>query len=507
MFLRSTALCIAIILSSSFSAYANEKEGKEKERKDPVKEAKSFESEHTGMFNGVKVQYKAIACETYLKNDKDEATASIFSTSYIRTNDKEESNRPVFFIFNGGPGSSSVWLHMGVYGPKRVAVSSDADDDGSAPFSIVENEFSILDIVDLVFIDPVGTGYSRAVGEGEGKDFWGVDKDAKSLGEFIRLWLVKHNRWNAPKYLSGESYGTTRAAALLDELQGSWTDIAINGVVMVSSILDFQTSRYSPGNDSPYLSYFPSMAAVGWYHGKVERKERSLSDFLDEVREFTLNDYASALLQGDRLSSERFEQIATRLSLYCGISKQYFIDANLRVSNFRFMKELLRYEGFTVGRLDARYKGRDYDNAGDSIDGDPSAYGIDSAYTAGINHYFINDLKVSIQRRYEILSGSTFSHWTSPGKGGYSGGYVNVAPHVGKALRENRHLKIMVASGYYDLATPFFASENTYHSNGIDSKRVTFTYYEAGHMMYIHQPSLIQFVQDVRDFIGCDRAI
>lgn len=462
----------------------------------------SFTSEHSGTFNGVKLRYTATAGETYLKNAKGEATAAIFSTSYIRSDVKNNAERPVFFIFNGGPGSSSVWLHMGVYGPKRVAIPSNAKDDGAAPYRLIDNPLSIIDTADMVFIDPVGTGYSRAIGKGNGKDFWGVEKDAKSIAEFIRLWLVKNNRWNSPKYLSGESYGTTRAAALLNELQGGWTDIAINGVVMISSILDFQTARYQPGNDTPYISYLPTMAAAGWYHGKVDKKGRTLEAFLDEVRDFTLGDYASALIQGNRLNQTDFDTIAGRLSEYTGVSKQYFINANLRVSNMRFMKELLRNEGFSIGRLDARYKGVDYDGIGERFDNDPSGYGIDAAYTAALNHYMINDLGVKIERRYEILSGTPGRHWTARGNGSYSGSYVNVAPHVGKALRENKNLKIMVANGYYDFATPFFASENTYNANGINTGRVDFTYYPAGHMMYVHEPSLDQLVKDIRGFIA-----
>ena len=462
----------------------------------------TFETDHRGTFGGKTVRYKAIAGETHLKNNKGEATAAIFSTTYLRTDIDDNSTRPVFFIFNGGPGSSSVWLHMGVYGPKRAAIPSDAQDDGAAPFRLIDNPQSILDIADMVFIDPVGTGYSKTIGAGDGKDFWGVEKDAKSVAEFIRLWLNKYNRWNSPKYLSGESYGTTRAAALLRELQSGWTDIAVNGVVMISSILDFQTARYHPGNDSPYLSYLPTMAATAWYHGKVEKRGRTLTSFLEEVRGFTLGAYASALLQGNRLSEEAFDQIASQLAAYTGVSKQYAINANLRFSNLQFMKELLRNEGYSVGRLDARYKGRDYKAIGDRFDADPSAYGIDAGYTAALNHYLRNDLKVMIERKYEILARDPGRNWQGERSGSYSGSYVNVAPHVGRALRENSDLKIMVANGYYDMATPFFASENTYNANGIDTSRVTFTYYEAGHMMYVHEPSLEKLVTDIRAFIG-----
>lgn len=473
----------------------------DKKKSAPVEEPKIYETDHTGTFGGDRVRYKAIAGETHLKNDKGEATAAIFSITYLRTDVQNTTERPVFFVFNGGPGSASVWLHMGVYGPKRVAVPSEAEDDGAAPFRLIDNPLSLLDMVDMVFIDPVGTGYSRAIGEGEGKDFWGIEKDAKSIAEFIRLWLVKHKRWNSPKYLSGESYGTTRAAALLNELQGGWTDIAVNGVVFVSSILDFQTARYQPGNDTPYISYLPTMAATAWYHGKVDKAGRTLEGFMDEVRAFTLGDYASALIQGNRLDEATFNAIAAQVAAYTGLTTQYVKNANLRVNNMRFMKELMRNEGKTVGRLDSRYIGRDYDGTRERFDGDPSGYGIDAAYTAGINHYLQTELGVDIERRYEVLSGTPGRHWAEKRTRGYSEGYPNVAPHVGRAMRENRDFRAMVTSGYYDLATPFFASENTFNANGIDTSRVVFTYYEAGHMMYVHEPSLDQFVKDVRAFL------
>jgi carboxypeptidase C (cathepsin A) len=475
--------------------------GDKKKEKSPVEAPKVYETEHSGTFVGTKVRYKAIAGETHLKNEDGDPTASIFSVTYLRTDVKDAASRPVFFVFNGGPGSASLWLHLGVYGPKRVAVPSDAQDDGAAPFNLVDNPMSLLDMVDMVFIDPVGTGYSRAIGEGEGKDFWGIENDAKSIAEFIRLWLVKHKRWNSPKYLSGESYGTTRAAALLKELQGGWADIAINGVVFVSSILDFQTARFQPGNDTPYISYLPTMAATAWYHGKVDKAGRTIESFLDEVRAFTLGDYASALIQGNRLSDDAFNQVAAQVAAYTGLSEQYVKNANLRVNNMRFMKELRRNEGLSVGRLDSRYVGVDYDGTRERFDNDPSGYGIDAAYTAGIYHYLQNDLGVDIERRYEVLSGTPGRHWSEPRKRGYSEGYPNVAPHVGEAMRENRDFRAMVASGYFDLATPFFASENTFNANGIDTDRITFTYYESGHMMYVHEPSLEKLVKDVRAFL------
>ena len=467
----------------------------------PVEPTKRFESDHTGTFGGERVRYKAIAGETHLKNDKGQATAAIWSVTYLRDGVDDTTNRPVLFIFNGGPGSSSVWLHLGVYGPKRLVLPSDAQDDGAAPYRLEDNPLSLLDMADMVFIDPVGTGYSRVIGEGKAEDFLGVREDARSLAEFIRLWLLEHKRWMSPKYLSGESYGTTRTAALLDALSGGWSDIAINGAMMISSILDFQTARYAPSNDTPYISYLPTMAATAWYHNKVDKTGYSLESFLEEVRNFTLGDYASALLMGNRLTDEEFEDIVTRMARYTGLKPQYIRNANLRVSNFRFMKELRRDEGLSVGRLDSRFVGRDYVAVGDRFDNDPSGYGIDAGYTAGIYHYLQTDLGVDIERRYEVLSGRTFQQWKGVPTSGYTGGYVNVAPHVGTAMRENKDFRVLVANGYYDFATPFFASENTYNANGIDTNRVTFTYYEAGHMMYVHQPSIETLVKDLRTFI------
>ncbi|WCL53236.1 peptidase S10 [Gimibacter soli] len=490
-----TGLLVAALVMSG-SAIADDK--KETAAK-PVGEPKVFETTHKGTFGGTAVSYKAVAGETYLKDENGEPTAAIFSTSYIRTDVKDSVSRPVFFVFNGGPGSASVWLHMGIYGPKRIIVPSDAKDDGAAPFTLVDNPDSILDQVDMVFIDPVGTGWSRAIGKGKSEDFWGVKEDAKSVAEFIRIWLQKNNRWNSPKYLSGESYGTTRAAALLNELQGSYTDIAINGVALISSILDFSWNSYDPGQTRAYIGYLPTMAATAWYHGLVSHEGRTLEGYVEEVRQFALGDYATALLQGNRLPKAKFNEIAEKVAAYTGLKLQYVKNANLRVHYYKYLKELRRDEGLTVGRLDGRYLGRDYEGTGEHIDNDPSFYGIDSAYNAGTMHYFQNDLKVDIERRFSVIGG--VRNWKGLEYGGYDGGFVNVAQHVGQAQRENSDIKILVANGYYDFATPFFATENTFNDNGIDTAKVTFTYYESGHMMYAHEPSFQQLVKDVRDFI------
>lgn len=496
--MRILATFLAVFIGLASPSYADDDK---KKNAGPVPEPKVFFTNHRGRFNGEDVRYTATAGETYLKDENGKPTASIFSVTYTRDGVSDPTTRPVIFIFNGGPGSASLWLHMGVFGPKRVVLPSDATDDGAAPFRLEANPLSLIDVADMVMIDPVGTGYSKALGGTSGKKFWGIKKDAKSLAEFIRIWVTQNKRWNSPKYLSGESYGTTRAAALLENLEAGWTDISLNGIMFISSILDFSGAVFTPGNEIPYISYLPTYAATAWYHGKVDKQGRTLEGFLDEVREFSLNDYARALLQGDRLDPATRADIRTRLSAYSGLSEAYLDRTNLRIQAFRFMKELLRDEGKTVGRLDGRYTGVDYDTAGETPEADPSAYGIDGGYTAGVLDYMSRELNVDIERRYETLSGRVGGSWTWDIPNGWPQ-FVNVAPNVGKAQRQNSGFKVLLASGYYDMATPFFASENTFHNNGIDSSRVTFTYYEAGHMMYVHEPSLEKLVDDMRAFLA-----
>ncbi|WP_133405851.1 S10 family peptidase [Parashewanella tropica] len=447
------------------------------------------------------VRYKAIAGGTLLKNDKGEATANIFSTTYLRTNSDSDKPRPVTFVFNGGPGSASIWLHLGIYGPKRVVVPSNAKDDGAAPYQLVDNQYSLLDVTDLVFIDPVGTGVSHAVGKSKDKDFWGVKQDAKSIAQFIRQWLTEHNRWNSPKYLSGESYGTVRAAAVTNELQGGWTDVSLNGVMLISSILDLTHARYQPGNNQPYIGFLPTMAATAYYHGKVSEADKNLGleGFVEASRHFALNDYALALLQGSRLSDNKRKQTIKKLARFTGLKPSYLDAVNLRVSAHRFQKELLRDQYKTVGRLDSRYIGKDYDSGGERIDADPSGYGIDGAYTAAINHYLTNDLNVKLDRQFQVLSGKVFGGWDWRMSGNRLH-FVNVAPYLSKAQRENSDFKLFVANGYFDMATPFFATENTIADNGFDASRVDMKYYPAGHMMYVEENSLKQLSDDLRSF-------
>jgi carboxypeptidase C (cathepsin A) len=456
---------------------------------------------HSGVFNGQRINYRAIAGETYLKDKDGKPLAAITSYTYLKEG-PVDPNRPVTFLWNGGPGSGSVWLHMGAFGPKRVVVPSDAKDDGAPPFPIVDNPESLLDVTDLVFIDPVGTGFSRALGDTNPADYWGVTKDAKSMADFIRLWLNEHKRWNAPKYIGGESYGTTRAAAVINELEGSYTDVSVNGIILISAILDFSQAAETQGNELGYVTNLPSMAAAAWYHDKVPNKPATVAEFVEEARAFAIGPYASALLKGNSLTASERQAILPQLARFTGISQTYLSNANLRLSLSRFYKELLRDQGLTVGRLDGRYTGVDYDNAGDRPDNDPSFYGIDGAYTTAINWWSREHLGYSPDEVYSSIGSTGNWDWNIGGPRGGSG-YLNVAPYIGKALRENSGLRVWVGQGYYDFATPFFGAEYSLNRPGFPTDgRIEWHYYESGHMMYVREHDLQKLSRDLRGFIG-----
>jgi carboxypeptidase C (cathepsin A) len=452
-----------------------------------------------GQFNGEHVAYDAVAAEMFIKNDDGKNTASMFSVSYIK-HATDPARRPVTFVFNGGPGSASLWLHLGVFGPKTIALPRDGAPPAAAPYDIEDNKQSILDVTDLVFIDPVGTGYSHAMGDSKDEDFWGMEADAKSIGTFIRRWLTENQRWNSPKYLAGESYGTTRAAQLASTLQTGGDGIYLNGVVLISSVLDFHTSFFNAGNDLPYITYLPTYAAAAWYHDKIEPKPADLDAFLREVRSFAQNEYASALMQGSALSGDARADIVKRLSHYTGLSEDYISQANLRVAPGRFRKQLLRDRGLVLGRYDARIVGKDFDNAGEKPDADPAFYTIDGAFTAAINDYLTRVLKVNIDSRYRVLDSDPSNHWKWQDHPG-PGSYVNVADGLGEAMRQNADLRVFAANGLYDLATPFFATEVTLAHNAIPADRVSLSYFAAGHMMYTHGPSRDGLARAVRAFI------
>ncbi|KPF67875.1 peptidase S10 [alpha proteobacterium AAP81b] len=492
---RSLALGFALLAAAPLAAQEAPPPAAKAEKPDDIPPPNRSVTKHIGTFGGVRVAYTATTGETYLKDKDGKPTAAIFATSYVK--DGAEPNRPVTFLYNGGPGSGSLWLHMGAFGPKRVRIP-DAKDDGAPPYPIIDNVDSLLDVTDIVFIDPVGTGFSRALGKTEPKAFWGVTADARSISDFIRLWLSENNRWNAPKFIGGESYGTTRSAALINELEGTYNDVAVNGVLLISTILDFGAEAETEGNEMQFVVTLPSMAAVAWYHKVVPQTDQAA--FLQAARDFARGPYITALLKGNDLPAEERAAVRKQLAGFTGLSEAYLERANLRVSPQRFYKELLRDRGQTVGRLDSRYLGLDYDNAGEGPDNDPSFYGIDASYTAAMNSYVRSDLGYKSERQYVTIGGVRDWDWKlGGGRDGTT--YVNVAPYLSRALRENSGMKIFVGQGYYDFATPFFGAEQSLTRPGFPAGRVEFHYYQAGHMMYVRGEDLAKLSADIRGFI------
>lgn len=487
-------LLLALLLAAATPATAQDTEKPDKSEA-PIPAPNRSVTRHSGTFGGKTIAYTATVGETYLKDKDGKPTASIFSTSYVK--DGKDPRRPVTFLYNGGPGSGSVWLHMGAFGPKRVTIP-DAKDDGAPPYPIIDNPESLLDVTDIVFIDPVGTGFSHALGKTEPKTFWGVTADAKSISEFIRLWLNDNGRWNAPKFIGGESYGTTRSAALINQLEGQYNDVAVNGVILISTILDFGAEADTEGNEMQYVVTLPSMAAVAAYHKHLPVQPTALEPFLDDARAFASGPYITALLKGNRLPPAERTAIRKQLAGFTGLSEDFLERANLRVSPDRFYKELLRDRGTSVGRLDSRYLGIDYDNAGEAPDNDPSFYGIDASYTAAINSWARDGLGYKTDRQYVTIGSVGDWDWKL---GNGRDTYMNVAPYLSKALRENSGMKIFVGQGYYDFATPFFGAEQSLTRPGFPAGRVEFHYYDAGHMMYVREADLAKLSRDIRSFI------
>ena len=452
-----------------------------------------------GTFGGQRMSYRATVGETVLTSDDGKSEAVIVSTSYVRS--PRDTSRPVFFIYNGGPGSGSVWLQMGAWGPKRVAIPSDARDDGAPPYPLVDNPESLLDVADLVFIDPPGTGFSYLTPGTDPKNYYGLREDARAVAEVIRRWINDNGRWNSPKYLGGESYGTTRTAMVVDELEGgTFNDVGLNGLILVSTILDFAAREPTPGNEMAYVVTLPNMAAAAWFHGKAEAP--SVEAIAEEARRFAIGPFASALLKGQDLPDAERAAVRAELSRLTGLSETYLDQANLRVTSQRFYKELLRERGLTIGRLDARYTGTDYDNAGEYPDNDPSFYGIDAGYTAAVNAWLREGLGFETTREYQSIGREPGQHWNwSLSSGPGRSAYLNVAPLIGKAMRQNAGLRLFNAQGYYDFATPFFGAEYSLNRIGIPQDRVELHYYGSGHMMYVRDEDRAKLSRDLCAFI------
>lgn len=453
---------------------------------------------HSARIGGAMLRYTATVSTTVLTDDDGEPRAEIFSTAYTLDGVDDPAERPITFVFNGGPGSSSVWLHMGALGPRRVLMS----EEGEAlppPGSIQDNPNSWLDLTDLVFIDPVGTGFSRPTGEAEQSDFSGVREDAQSVAEFIRLYLTRNNRWLSPKFLAGESYGTTRAAALTGVLLDEH-NIAVNGVFLISAIMDFSTARFTPGNNLPYPLFLPTYTATAWFHKQLpdDLQRRDLDDLLEEVREWALTDYLPMLTKGSRVTPAEKQRFAERLARYTGLSPEYCLENHLRVPIGRFVKELRRDERRTVGRLDSRYTGVDRDAAGENYDRDPSFSAILGPYTAALQAYFRSELGVKRDERYHILNWN-IGPWEWNLEGG-SNSFVNVAETLRDSMTRNPHMLVHITAGYYDLATPFFAAEYTVDQMLLPPElraNVVFDYYRSGHMMYVRDEDAAKLRADV----------
>jgi carboxypeptidase C (cathepsin A) len=485
-----------------------EEKAAEKEKKPPEGPAPKEESsvtEHTIKLGGQTVPYKATAQTIQLKDEKGEPTALVYSTAYTRSDVKDPGSRPLAFVYNGGPGSSSVWLHMGSFGPRRV-VTVNAALTPPAPYKVEDNVYSLLDKCDLVFVDPVGTGFSHAVGKAQNKDFWGVDPDVKSLAQFVELYITRNNRWNSPKFLIGESYGTFRSAALGNFLQ-EHHNIYLNGIVLISSVLDLGTISFYPGTDNAYIYYLPSYAATAWYHKMLKDRPENLTAFLEEARKFTQGEFASALMKGDRLADGEKAEIAKKMARYTGLGEDYLVKANLRVNLFHFMKELQRSRGLTTGRLDARFSGPTYDLLGEFAEYDPQETAISGAFVAAFNSYVREDLKFGADKSYQVAANFSGQNWDWKHQGADQFGFPgspNVEGDLVGAMIANPHLMVEVENGIYDLATPFFATEQTMDHLGLAAnlrKNIKLQYYEAGHMMYVRDEDLAKLKANVASFI------
>jgi carboxypeptidase C (cathepsin A) len=450
------------------------------------------------MLNGQKIPYTATAGTLILKKEDGKPWASMFYVAYTRDDTPDPSKRPLTFSFNGGPGSSSVWLHLGALGPKRVAMGPNGEQP-KPPYHLVDNPDTALEFTDLVFIDPVSTGFSREAPGENSSQFHGFEGDLKSVAEFIRLYSVQAERWASPKFLAGESYGTTRAAALSQYLIRTH-GIYLNGIVLISSVLNFGTISFAPGNDLPYELYLPTYTATAWYHKKLPADlQGSLEKAIGESRRYAGGEYTAAMMKGDKLTAAERADITKQLARLTGLSPAFVTESNLRVPPWRFEKELLRGERKTLGRYDSRLEGLDVDAAGDRPGYDPSYASVQGVYTATFNDYVRRELKYETDLSYEILTDKV-NPWSYKE---FENKYVNVSDMLRDAMTQNPDLKVVIANGYYDLATPFYATEYTVSHLGLEpalTSHISLTYCEAGHMLYTKQSCLDSLHATMADF-------
>ncbi len=466
----------------------------------PIQEIRKV-TRHTATIGGRPIPYTATAGTLTIRDDEGKPTASMFYVAYAV--EGSGSRRPVTFLYNGGPGSSSMWLHMGSLGPMRVATDSPRSTH-NAPFDIVNNNESLLDKSDLVFIDAMGAGFSRPVGDTKLQAFWGTDPDIDAFARAIERYLTANDRWNSPKFIFGESYGTTRSAGLAYRLQQDGAQL--NGVVLLSSILNY--GRRDPGFDQELINYMPSFAAAAAYHHRLATTPADVPAFLREVREWARGPYALALAKGQELPDADRQAVAHQMAAYTGLSERFILANNLRVSASRFRKELLRDQGLTLGRYDARFTGEDVDSAGETPDYDPSDTGITGAFVSAFHHYLASDLGFTSDMTYRPTYYSaglqwSFQHRSPGGRGGGDTNMADVALDLSAAMRENPNLKVYSLNGIYDFATPFFGTEydlGHMQLNAATKGNVRFAYYPSGHMVYLNTDALKSMKDDLARF-------
>jgi carboxypeptidase C (cathepsin A) len=471
-----------------------------------VPEAKLWVTRHQIKVGGKALAYTATAGTMLIKNDKDEPTALFGFTAYVKDGG-DPRTRPILFAYNGGPGSASAWLHMGILGPKRT-VLNDLDTNTRGPFRTVENEFSVLDRADLVMIDPVGTGFSRAVGKAEGKDFWGVDQDIQSVSDFIMRYLSQYGRWAAPKFILGESYGGMRTAGVAYELLTKH-DVALNGVVLVSPYLDFASGNAGLSLNEPYVNFLPTYAATAWYHNALANRPAELQPFLREVEAFAQDVYAPVLFKGARATPVERQTVLQGLARYTGLSADYWDKANLRIDEGHFLQELMRNKGVVAGRVDTRYTGGGLNALAESMPYDPYSAAIAPAIVATFNDYYRQELKVESERPY-VLSGNLWKDWDNrhdqPDVHGKVP-FANTVVDLAHTMTMNPKMKVLVMTGYFDLACPYrtveYAVEHLDVAPAVRSN-VSIAYYDAGHMMYVHPASMQKFKRDLDGFVDAN---
>ena len=494
----SALLCALALAAPLQTPPAKPDDAKSAAAKDPLPdEEKTIRTSHEITINGAKIAYDATVGFLPIRSKQGETEGRVFFTAYTKTGVPAGEKRPLLFAFNGGPGSASLWLHIGAIGPRRVKML----DDGNLPpppYGLADNESTWLDKADLVFIDPIGTGYSRPSKPELGPKFWGVEGDLDSVGEFIRMYLSRNDRWNSPLFVAGESYGTTRAAGLTERLLDN--GIALNGVLLISSVLNFGLDDTGAGHDSGYSLYLPTYAAAAWYHHKLGGSGRDLKKILSEAETWAAADYPAALAKGDTLSASEREQALNKLNSLTGLDKRYLENADLRVSPWYFEKELLRDQKRTVGRYDSRIKGIDESGISPTADYDASYAAVRAPFTTAFNQYLRSELGYKSDTPYFVLGEGLTSPWNW-GREGANG--LNVATRLRSAMVQNPYMKVFFAGGHYDLATPYYAAKYTVNHMGLESnlrKNITFAEYEAGHMMYIETASRLKLKADVAAF-------